>query len=99
MRGAQEAQMRVIGPAEAREEHRRQHGLGEARRDVDQQPVYLAVIDSLQMVADGLHMPSPDQRIARLYDMPSLMDESSQITLASPLAPPQIQFCRYRRYR
>ena len=99
MRGAEETQMRVIGPAEAREEHRRQHGLGEARRDVDQQPVYLARVDSLQMVADGLHMPSPDQRISRLYDMPSVLNKRAQITLAGPLAPPQIQFCRYWRYR
>ena len=88
--------MRVIGPAEARKEHRRQEGLGEARRDVDQETVDLAVIDSLQMVADGLHVPSPDKLITRLYDLPSLLNEGSQITLAVPPRFPQVQLCRYR---
>ena len=95
MRGAQEPQMRIIGPAEAREEHRRQQGLGEARRDVDQEAVDLTVKHGFQMIADGLHVPAPNQGISRLYDLPSLMDEGSQITLAVPPRLPQTQLCRY----
>ena len=99
MRGAEKPHMGVIGPAPAREEHARQQALGEARRHVNQQAVNLAVKNGLQMVADGLHVPPPHQRITRLYDLPSLADELSQITLAFPPALPQVQFGRYRRYR
>lgn len=95
MRGAQEAHMRIVSPAPAREEHRRQQALGEAWRHVYEQPVDLTVIDGLKVIADGLHVPAPDKLVSRLNDRPSLMDELAQFTLASPPTPPQVQFCRY----
>ena len=77
--------MRVIGPAEAREEHRRQQGLGEARRDVDQQAVdlalLLAIVNRHQVVADSPNVPALRELPARLDHMPSLTDELNQTFL------------------
>lgn len=95
MRGAQKAHVRVIGPAPAWEEYARQKALRETRRDVYQKAGYLPAVDSLKMIAYRLHMPAPDKLVARLNDMPRLIYKGPEITLASPPALPQIQFCRY----
>ena len=85
MRAAEEPDMRRLRPDPCREEHRGQQAFHAAGRDVDQEPVYLAllltIVNRHQVVADRPDVPALRELTARLDHMPSLTDELNQTFL------------------
>ena len=66
---------RIEGPRPRREHHGHGDRLHASDRDVDEELVYLAHVERLEVVGDHIDVPVVEEGGSRLYDVPSLSRE------------------------